>query len=72
MSMIISELSEFMVLDFWGQKFIHKHVQKRKKNASGAQKERSPRLTARRPDKCFAAAEGYLFFMNWLAFVMLS
>ena len=27
------------------------------KNASGAQKERSPRLTARRPDKCLAACE---------------
>ena len=46
MSMIIRELSEFMVLNFLGQKFIHKHVQKWKKNANGAKKERSPRLTA--------------------------
>ena len=56
MSMIIRELQEFVSFGLRGQKFIPKHVQKWKKMRV-AQKERSPRLTARRPDKCLAACE---------------
>lgn len=78
-------------LDFWGHKIIRVRSE-RHKLYKARQKKRSPRLTARRPDKCFAACgkwvqkkcftacetpaetvvEDYLFFINWLAFVMLS
>ena len=55
MSMIIRELQEFIGFGLRGQKFIPKQVQEVEENVSEAQKERSPRLTARRPDKCLAA-----------------